>query len=48
MAPLTASSTCDSYSFSPVMLVTPLPFCMNLSSGTAWKNPVTRTTSLMK
>ena len=44
----TAWSTCASQSFSPVMFVTPLPFCTNWSSGVACRNPRTRTTSLMK
>jgi hypothetical protein len=42
-----ASSTWASCSFSPVMLVIPLPFCTNTSDGVAPTHPVTLTMSLM-
>ena len=44
---VTAVSTCDSVSFSPVMFVTPFPFCTNSNIGVAWIQPCTRTISLM-
>ena len=46
-ADVTASSTCASVTFSPVMFVTPLPFCTKPSVGVFPTQPFTRTMSLM-